>query len=114
MHERTFEYCFYVYIIKHKKHGLCPYDDQRYLLADWHDGSPNPHIQAYSNRDIKAEKHLVVDQLEPGSELIIQYCEMHFTRKHARVTKRLKACVMGIERVLQNNNANCDLYVTTS
>ena len=43
----------------------------RTLLADMPDGRPNSNTHAYGNCDLAAEEHLVADQPEPGSDLII-------------------------------------------
>ena len=65
--------CFKVCNIKQEKRGLCPYDDWRYLLVGLPDSRPNPNTHVYGHRDLAVEKHLVADQPEPVSELIIQH-----------------------------------------
>ena len=82
--------CFLVYTMEQKQRGICPYEDKRYLLADWPDGRPNPTTHAYGHLDLAAEELVVADQLEPGAKLIIRHPEKRFARKHAHVTKRLK------------------------
>ena len=67
--------CFQVYTMEQEMRGLCPYDDKRYLLADLHDGRPNPNTHAYGHRDLAAEEQLVADQPKPGAELIIRHPE---------------------------------------
>ena len=73
-----------------EKRGLCPYDGKRYLLADLPDCLPNPNTHAYGHRDLAAEEHLVADQPEPGVEIIIRHPEERFSRRRARVTRRLE------------------------
>ena len=103
--------CFQDYTMEQKKRGLCQYDDQRYLLTDLPDGSPNPNTHAYGHRDLAAEKHLVADQPEPGEELIIRHPEERFARRHARVTKSLElACAMGMGEELPNGDADGELH----
>ena len=81
--------CFQLYTIEQEKRGLCPCDDKRYLLADLPDGRPNSNPHAYGHCDLAAEEHLITDQPEPGAELIIRHPDKRFTRRHARVTRRL-------------------------
>ena len=69
---------FQVYTMEQENHGLCPYDDKWYLLADMIDCRPNPNTHAYSHCDLAAEEHLVADQPEPGAELIIRHSEERF------------------------------------
>ena len=57
--------------MEQKKRGLCPYNDVRYLLADFPDGRPNSNTHAYNYRDLAAQEHLVADKPEPGARLII-------------------------------------------
>ena len=94
-----------------EKRGLCPYDDKRYLLADLPDGRPNLNSHAYGHWDLAAEEHLVADQPEPGAELIIRHTEERFTRRHARVTRRLElAGEMEMEEELPDNDADGELH----
>ena len=97
--------------MEQKKRGLCPYDDNRYLLADLPDGRPNLNTHAYGHCDLAAEEHLMADQLEPGVELIIWHPKMRFSRRHARVTKRLEhAGAMEMEEELPDGDANGELH----
>ena len=97
--------------MEQEKRGLCPYDDKRYLLADLPDGRPNPNTHAYGHCDLAAEEHLVADQPEPGAELIIQRREERFTRKHARVTRRLELDgALDMEEELPNGDADGELH----
>ena len=90
--------CFKVYTMEREKLKLCLYDNKRYLFADFLDGRPNRNTDAYGQRNLAAEKHLVTDQPEPGETLIIRHPEELFAWRHARVTKRLeRAGVMKIE-----------------
>ena len=82
--------CFQVYTIEQEKRGLCPYDDKRYLLADLHNGRPNPNTHLTGHCDLAAEEHLVADQPQPSAELIVQHPEERFAHRHARVTRRLE------------------------
>ena len=100
-----------MYTIEQERRGLCPYDDKRYLLADLPDGRPSPNTHAYGHRDLAAEEHLVADQPEPGAELIIRQPEKRFTRRHARVTERLKlANALDMEEELPDGDADGELY----
>ena len=81
---------FQMYTMEQEKRKLCLYDDKPYLLADLADRRPNPNTYTYGHCDLAAEEHLVANQPEPGAELIIRHPEKRFTRKHARVTWRLK------------------------
>ena len=76
--------------MEQEKHGLCPYDDKRYLLADRFDRRPNPNTRAYGNCNLAAEEHLVADQPEPGAELIIRHPDERSGRRHACVTRRFE------------------------
>ena len=96
--------------MEQEKRGLCPYDDNRYLLADLPNGHPNPNTHAYGHRDLAAEEHLVADQPEPGVEMVIRHREERFVRKHARVTKRLEfTSVMDKEEKLPDGDADVEL-----
>ena len=102
---------FQMYTMEQTKSGLCPYDDQRYLLADLPNGRPNPNTSAYSHRYLAGEQHLVADQPKPGAKLIIQHPEQRFARRHARVTRRLKvAGAMEMEVELPDGDADCKLH----
>ena len=102
---------FQVYTMEQEQRELCPYDDKRYLLADLRDGCPNPNTHAYGHRDLAAEEHLVVDQPEPGAELIIRHPEERFARRHARVTKRLElAGQMYLGEELPDGDADGELH----
>ena len=81
---------FQVNKMEQEMSGLCPYDDKRYLLADYFDGRPNPKTHAYSHRDLAVKEQQVANQPEPGAELIIRHPEERLARRHARVTRRLK------------------------
>ena len=97
--------------MEQEKRRLCPYDDKRYLLADLADGRPNPNTHAYGHRDLAAEEHLVADQPEPGAELIIRYPEERFSRRHARVTRRLElAGAINMEEELPDGDADGGLH----
>ena len=103
--------CFQVYTMEKEKRGLCPYDDKRYLLADLPDGRPNPNTHVYGHRDLAAEEHLVVDQPEPGAELIIRHPEQRFAWRHDRVTRRLElAGAMKMEEELPDGDADGELH----
>ena len=103
--------CFQVYTMEQEKRGFCPYDDKRYLLADLPDGRPNPNTHAYGHRDFAAEEHLVVDQPEPGAELIIRYTEERFARRHACVTRRLElAGAIQMEEEFPDGEADGELH----
>ena len=103
--------CFQVYTMEQNKRGLCPYDDKRYLLADLHDGRPNPNAHAYGHRDLAAEEHLIADQPEPGAELIIRHPEERFAGRHARVTRRLEiAGAIEMEEELLDGDPDGELH----
>ena len=103
--------CFQVYIMEQEQRGLCPYDDKRYLLAELPDGRPNPNTHVYGYCDLAAEEHLVADQREPGTELIIRHPEERLARRHARVTKRLElAGAMEMEEKLPDSDADGELH----
>ena len=94
-----------------EKLGLCPYDDKRYLLVDLAVGRPNPNTHANGHCDLAAEEHLVADQPEPGTELIIRHPEERFARKHARVTRRLElAGAINMEEKLPDGDADGELH----
>ena len=89
-----------------EKRILCLYEVKRYLIADLPDGRPNPNTYAYHHCDLAAKEHLVVDLPEHDAELIIKHRKERFTRKHARVTKRLElAVVMDMAKMLPNGDA---------
>ena len=101
--------------MEQEKRGLCPYDNKRYLLADLPDGRPNPSIHAYGHRDLAAQEHLVADQSEPGTELIIRHPEERFARRHARVTRRLElAGAIEMEEELPDGDADGEPMATSS
>ena len=85
---------------------------QALLASRFAYGCPNPHTYSYSHRDLAADEHLVADQPEPGAELIIWHREEQFTRKHARVTRRLeRAGVMNMEEgELPDGDADGELH----
>ena len=96
--------------MEQERRGLCPYDDKRYLLADLPDGRSNPNTDAYGHCDLAAEEHLVADQPELGTELIIRHPEERFARRHARETMRLElACEMEMEE-LPDGDADPELH----
>ena len=102
---------FQMYTMEKEKHGLCLYDDKRYLLADMPDGRPNPKTHAYSHCDLAAEEHLVADQPEPGAELIIRHLEKRFARRHVRVTRHLElAGAINMEEELPDGDADGELH----
>ena len=111
MHDCTPIICFQKYIMEQEKRRLCQLDDKRYLLDNLPDGRPNPNTHAYGQRELAAEEHLVADQPEPGAELIIRHLEERFTRRHARVTKRLElAGAMEMEEELPDGDADGELH----
>ena len=68
-----------VYSLEQTKRGLCPYDDKRYLLADFPDSRPNPNTHAYGHRDIANEAQLEKDvSWRPGIYIIIMRRENRF------------------------------------
>lgn len=67
---------------EHSKRGLSPYDDKRYLLADFADGSPYPNSHEYGHKDLVNEEELVVDmQDEPVTVMIIEIPKKSFKRE---------------------------------
>ena len=111
MHDRTPDYSFSGVHHGAGERGLCPYDDKRYLLADLHDGRPNPNTHAYGHCDLAAEEHLMADQAEPGAELLIWYTDERFALRHARVTTRLElAGAMEMEEELPDGDADGELH----
>lgn len=81
-----------VYSLEQTKRGLCPYDDKRYLLADFPDGRANPNTHAYGHRNLANEAQLEEDAPErPGSDIIIARRENWFVKRHARVVKKVAA-----------------------
>ena len=96
--------------MKQENHGLCPFDDKRYLLADLTDRRPNPNTHAYGQSNLAAKENLVADQPEHGAELIIRYSEKRFARRHDRVTWRIElACEIQIEEELSDGDADGEL-----
>ena len=80
-----------MYSLEQEKRGLCPYDDERYLLANLFDGSPNPNTHAYGHKDLAMEEQFVSDMpAAPGTDLIIVHQERRFIRNHERVINKLR------------------------
>lgn len=72
--------------LKISKHGLCPYEGNRYLLVDLVDSKPNPNNHAYGHKDLAAEKELVAGMPDgPGTKLLIERPEERLSKKHSRV-----------------------------
>ena len=62
-----------IYTLEQEKRGLCPYDDKRYLLADLHDGTPNPNTHAYGHHELATEVSVQMDMPEQsGTELVLE------------------------------------------
>ena len=97
-----------IYTLEQGRRGLCSYDDKRYLLADLHDGTPNPNTHAYGHHEYAAEVRVQMDMPEQsGTELVLQQqqppsndepyhtslqvvkCGLQFKRRHDRVAKTL-------------------------
>ena len=109
MHDSTPDYLFSG--VHHGAREACPYDDKRYLLDDLPDGCPNPNTHAFGHCDLAAEEHLVADQPEHGSELIIRQPEERFARRHARVKRPLElAGTIEMEKELPDGDADSELY----
>ena len=85
--------------MEQEKRGLCPYDEKRYLVAEWLDGRPNTYTHAYRHRDFISEKNLVVDHSKPGAELFIKFVEERLDRRHARVIRQLSSSVNIVEKI---------------
>ena len=103
--------CFQVYTMEQEKRGLCPYDDKRYLLADLPEGRPNLNTHSYGHCDLAAEEYLIADQPETGAKLIIRHPEERFTRRLARVTRRLElADALDMEEELPDGDADGELH----
>ena len=101
--------------MEQEKRGLCPYNDKRYMLADLPDGHTNPNTHAYGHRDLANEEHLVTDQPEPGTELIIKPREERFARRHACVTKRIDlAGAIEMEEELPDGDVDASSIATSS
>ena len=97
--------------MEQEKHGLCPYNNKRYLLADLPDIRPNPNTHAYGHCDLAAKKHLVADHPELGAELFIRHPEERFALRHARVIRRLElAGAMEMEDELHDSDADGELH----
>ena len=97
-----------IYTLEQETRGLCPYDDKRYLLADLHDGIPNPNTHAYGHHKLATEVRIQIDMPErSGAELVLEQQqpptndepyhtslqvvkrELQFKRRHDRVAKTL-------------------------
>ena len=97
-----------IYTLEQEKRGLCPYDEKRYLLADLHDGTPNPNTHAYGHHELATEVRVQMDMPEQsGIELVLEQQqpptndepyytslqvvkrELQFKRRHERVAKTL-------------------------
>ena len=97
--------------MEQEKRRLCPYDDKRYLLTDLPDGRPNLNTHDHGHCDLAAEEHLIADQPEPGAEIIIRHPDESFTRRHARVIRRLElAGALDMENKLPDGDADGELH----
>lgn len=80
-----------LYTLEQTKRGLCPYDDKRYLLADFADGEPNPITHAYGHKDYAIKEQLVADMPDgPGTELFNKSRKERLKRKAAHVVARVE------------------------
>lgn len=48
-----------MYTLEQSDRGLCPYDDKRYLVADFADGVPNSNKHAYGHKDIAGKEQVL-------------------------------------------------------
>ena len=85
--------------IEVQKRGLHPFDDKRYLLANFENGSPNPFTHAHGHYSIPTEEPiidetllssaLVVEVRQPPRETIGQCADKRYKKRNARVQKKL-------------------------
>lgn len=87
-----------VYTLEVKKRGLHPYDDKRYLLNNFEDGSPNPFTHAYGHYAISATTTefyrtnagggLVISK-SPPRDLIEKSKDKRYRKKNKQVQRKL-------------------------